>query len=83
VSGNLSAFYLFGTDEPVAERRTLTAGSLSAILVDGNLRTICFAGVEAVRAINYLARDTAWGTYKAELSNMRIFGRRGCVRGQL
>lgn len=28
--------------------------------------------MEVVRAINYLARDASWGTYKAELSNMRI-----------
>ena len=72
MNGDASALDLFGTDEPVAERRILTAGPLSAILEGGNLRTICFAGVEAVRAINYLARDASWGTYKAELSNMRI-----------
>ena len=53
-------------------RRLLTAGRLSAILEDGNLRTICFAGVEAVRAINYLARDASWGTYKAVPSNLEI-----------
>ena len=70
MTGSGSDFDLFGTDQPVAERRILTAGPLSAILEDGNLRTICFAGVEAVRAINYLARDASWGTYKAELSNL-------------
>jgi len=72
VSGDVSALDLFGTEEPIAERRILTAGPLTAILEDGNLRTICFAGVEAVRAINYLARDASWGTCKAELSNIRI-----------
>lgn len=72
MSSGVSDFDLFGTNEPPAERRVLTAGPLTAILEDGNLRTICFAGVEVVRAVNYLARDTAWGTYKAELSNMRI-----------
>ena len=71
MSGDVSALDLFGTDEPIAERRLLTAGPLSAILEDGNLRTICFAGVEAVRAINYLARDASWGTYKAELVEHR------------
>ena len=65
MSGDVSALDLFGTDEPVADRRLLTAGPLSAILEDGNLRTICFAGIEVVRAINYLARDASWGTYKA------------------
>ncbi len=72
MNGDASALDLFGTDEPVAERRMLTAGALTAILEDGNLRTICYAGVEVVRAINYLARDASWGTYKAELSDIRI-----------
>jgi hypothetical protein len=72
VSRNVSALDLFGTDEPVAERRVLTAGPLTAILEEGNLRTICFAGIEVVRAINYLARDASWGTYKADLSDIRI-----------
>lgn len=63
---------LFGTDEPVPERRLLSAGPLSAILEDGNLRSIRFAGIEAVRAVNYLARDTSWGTYKAALSECSI-----------
>ncbi|WP_051334054.1 hypothetical protein [Mesorhizobium sp. WSM3224] len=76
MSGDTGAFDLFGTDEPVAERRTLTAGPLTVILEDGNLRTIRFAGIEVVRAINYLARDASWGTYKAELSNMRISERK-------
>ena len=63
---------LYGTDEPLPERRLLTAGPLTAILEDGNLRTVSFAGVEVVRAINYLARDASWGTYKAELSDVSI-----------
>ena len=71
-SRGLELLALFGTDEPVAARRLLTAGPLSAILEDGNLRTICFGGVEAVRAINYLARDGSWGTYKAVQSNLEI-----------
>ena len=72
MSGDVSALDLFGTDEPVAARRLLTAGPLTAILEDGNLRTICFAGIEAVRAINYLARDASWGTYKAVQSNLEV-----------
>jgi D-apionolactonase len=72
MNADVSALDLFGTDEPIADRRLLTAGRLSAILEDGNLRTICFAGSEAVRAINYLARDSSWGTYKAVPSNLEI-----------
>ncbi|CCV11820.1 hypothetical protein [Mesorhizobium sp. STM 4661] len=72
MSGEASRLDLFGTDEQVAERRMLSAGPLTAILEDGNLRTIRFAGVEVVRAINYLARDASWGTYKVELTNLTI-----------
>jgi hypothetical protein len=63
---------LFGTDEPPPDRRHLLAGPLSAVLEDGNLRDIRFGGVEIVRAINYLARDASWGTFKPEISNLRI-----------
>jgi D-apionolactonase len=63
---------LFGTDEPQPDRRHLLAGPLSAVLEDGNLRDIRFGGVEIVRAINYLARDASWGTFKPALSNLRI-----------
>ncbi|CCV08560.1 conserved hypothetical protein [Mesorhizobium metallidurans STM 2683] len=72
MSGEASRLDLFGTDEQVAERQTLTAGPLSVILEGGNLHTISFAGVEVVRAINYLARDVSWGTYKAGLTNLTI-----------
>src|SRR5262245_24048889 len=66
------AIALFGTAEAPPERRLLRAGALSAVLEDGNLRTIRYGGVEVVRAVNYLARDTSWGTYKAELSNIDV-----------
>lgn len=72
MSGTVTALDIFGTNEPVAERRILTAGPLTAVLEDGNLRTIRFAGVEVVRAINYLARDSSWGTYKAGLSDISV-----------
>src|SRR5262245_4726587 len=72
MSDSVDRFALFGTGEPPPVRRTLRAGPLSAILEEGNLRTIRYGGVEVVRAINYLARDGAWGTYRAELSNLAI-----------
>jgi D-apionolactonase len=46
-------------------------GALTAVLESGNLRDIRYGGVEVLRAINYLARDTSWGTYTAELSELR------------
>jgi hypothetical protein len=72
MSGQTDAGALFGTDEQPPVRRLLNAGPLTAILEEGNLRSISFGGVELVRAINYLARDSSWGTYKAALSNIEI-----------
>ncbi len=63
---------LFGAEEPQPERRRLSAGLLSAVLEEGNLRDIRFDGVEIVRAINYLARDAAWGTFKPVISDLDI-----------
>ncbi|MEP9390049.1 hypothetical protein [Mesorhizobium sp. KR9-304] len=71
-AGTVGPLELFGTEEPPAERHRLVAGPLSAMLEDGNLRDIRFGGVEIVRAINYLARDASWGTFKPALSNLRI-----------
>jgi D-apionolactonase len=63
---------LFGTNEPQPDRRVLVAGPLTAVLETGNLRDIRWQGVEVLRAVNYLARDTSWGTYAAGLSNLII-----------
>jgi len=72
MTGEVDALALFGTGEPLPERRLLEAGPLTAILEDGHLRTIRFGDTEVVRAVNYLARDNSWGTYTAQLSNMAI-----------
>ena len=66
------ALDLFGTQEPPPFRRLLRAGRLSAILEEGNLRDIHFDDVEVLRAINYLARDSAWGTYAATIADLVI-----------
>ncbi len=67
-----SARDLFGTPEAPPFRRRLQAGNLSAILEDGNLRSIRHAGIEVLRAVNYLARDTGWGTYAAAITDLRV-----------
>jgi D-apionolactonase len=67
-----SLIELFGTEEPQPARRTLRAGPLSAVLEDSNLRDVRFGGVEVLRAINYLARDTSWGTYASSMSRLEV-----------
>ena len=63
---------LFGTEEPVSEPVALKAGPLEASLDAGNLRYIRVGGNEALRAIAFLVRDRNWGTYSAEISDLRV-----------
>ncbi|WEX74956.1 hypothetical protein PYH37_000276 [Sinorhizobium numidicum] len=65
-------FLLFGTDESQPEARRIEVGRLSADLVDGNLRTIRFAGKEVLRAISFLVRDRDWGTCEPTISELTV-----------
>ena len=63
---------LLGTDEPSQDRRVLRAGPLAATLEAGQLRDIRWHGVEVVRGIAYLLRDSAWGTLPVSISPPEI-----------
>ncbi len=63
---------LFGTDEPVAPPRLLSAGPLTAELEAGNLRYIRFGGVEVMRAISFIVRDKDWGTYGPRIDDLEV-----------
>jgi D-apionolactonase len=60
----------FGTDQSPSPVRRLTAGRLTAELVEGNLRTICYDGHEVLRAISYVVRDKDWGTYSPNIEDL-------------
>jgi D-apionolactonase len=66
------AFALTGTREAEPQPINLAAGSLTADLVNGNLRTIRHGGTEVLRAIGYVVRDRDWGTYEPALSELRM-----------
>lgn len=66
------AIRLFGTEEPLPERRTLRAGPLSCTLEAGNLRWISIGGVEAIRSLAYIVRDRNWGTYNPRIEDLQI-----------
>ena len=66
------AVTLFGTDAPQPTRHVLSAGPLSAVLEQGQLRRICWQGQEAIRGIAFLVRDISWGTYAAALENLVV-----------
>jgi D-apionolactonase len=63
---------IFGTAEPTNKTRLLTAGPLTALLDSGALRNIRYNGIEVLRAIAYLSRNTDWGTYNAVLTNFKV-----------
>ncbi|WP_309715224.1 hypothetical protein [Armatimonas sp.] len=42
---------------------TIKRGGCQLDVLDGALRTICWLGVEVVRAIDCPIRDENWGTY--------------------
>jgi D-apionolactonase len=63
---------LYGTDERPAPMRVLRAGAISAALDQGNLRYIQCGDVEIIRAISFIVRDTAWGTYTPLIDDLRI-----------
>jgi hypothetical protein len=63
---------LYGTDEPPAASRWLTAGPLAAEFSDGNLRAISWHGQEALRAVSYLVRDENWGTCAPQFADLKV-----------
>lgn len=66
------AFVLTGTREAEPLPVKLVAGSLTADLVNGNLRTIRHGGIEVLRAIAYIVRDRDWGTYEPALTDLSV-----------
>lgn len=59
---------LFGTAEPPAAALSLSAFPLGAELFDGGIRTLAWRGVEILRRMSFLIRDTSWGTPTALLT---------------
>ncbi len=66
------ALTIYGTDEPVAEELPLQAGPLSALFVNGALRSIRLQEVEVIRGIYFLIRDRNWATVVPELRDLKI-----------
>lgn len=66
------AIKYFGTELPAVNSQILKAGPLSAELDAGNLRYIRYGGVEVMRAISYVVRNTIWGTYNPEVQDLKV-----------
>ena len=63
---------LYGTAQLPLRLRKITIGRLSFMLEGGNVRYVRFYGVEVLRAISFLVRDTKWGTYAPQLNGLKI-----------
>ncbi len=61
-----------GTDQEEPTSVLLTAGSLTAELVGGNLRTVAYRGREVLRGIAYLVRDKDWATCDSVISELDV-----------
>lgn len=69
---NADLLSLYGTTERQPVRRALAAGKLTAVLEGGQIRYLRYNGIEVLRAVSWLARDTSWGTIAAELGPVEI-----------
>ena len=63
---------LFGTGQPVPERKVLGAGPLEATWEAGALRNIRYGGIEILRGIAFLSRDDSWGNIPVEIANVHV-----------
>ncbi|MGQ9647912.1 MAG: hypothetical protein ACUVWO_15415 [Thermodesulfobacteriota bacterium] len=63
---------LFGTEEPEPEVIRLNAGPVTLEFVSGAIRNLQIGGIEVVRCINFLVRDTVWGTLRARISKQEV-----------
>lgn len=66
------AIRLYGTEEPPAQERLVTAGSLSVLFDGANLRDIRMHGEEVIRAISFVVRDKDWATLIPEISDLVV-----------
>jgi hypothetical protein len=62
---------LYGTTQPPTPMQRLEAGPLSIDLEGAAVRYVRYAGLEAIRGIDYLVRDASWRTPPAALTTLR------------
>jgi hypothetical protein len=63
---------LYGTEEEVPPLRIMGCGPLGFALRGGNVRYITWGGMEVLRAISFVVRDSRWGTYAPAISDLEI-----------
>ncbi|AOW14685.1 hypothetical protein LPB72_05065 [Hydrogenophaga crassostreae] len=68
----VDALRIWGTLQPAAPSRVLTAGDLSCEWSEGSVRNLRWRGVEVIRGIAYLLRDTSWGTAPCKVDGFEV-----------
>lgn len=68
----IDALRLWGTPETSAPSRVLSAGDLTCEWSEGGVRNLRWRGVEIIRGIAYLLRDTSWGTAPCEVADLEV-----------
>ena len=63
---------LYGTEEADEKGRVLRAGSLSVEFENGQLRYVRRGDSEVMRAVSFIVRDEAWGTYTPEITGLEM-----------
>jgi D-apionolactonase len=72
--------FAFGSVEPPAQSRAVTAGPIVASIDGGALRKICFGTVELVRQIDFPIRDQDWVTLPPRVTLEKLETRDGGFR---
>ena len=63
---------LYGTTEPPAKLEKFAIGPWQFTLDNDNIRYLIYKGIEVLRGVAFLVRDTRWGTCKAGLKKLKI-----------
>jgi hypothetical protein len=63
---------LYGTSTPSPSARNIAVGRLTFEMIGGNLRAIRFDGTEIIRGIQYLVRDSDWGTPAPVIGDVQV-----------
>jgi hypothetical protein len=70
---------LYGTSTPAPPARGFAVGKLAFEMVGGNLRAIRVDGTEIIRGIEYLVRDSDWGTPAPVIGDVQVEERGGGI----
>jgi D-apionolactonase len=66
------ALRIWGSSQPAAPSMLLSAGDLICEWSEGGIRNLRWRGVEVIRGMAYLLRDTSWGTAPCKVDGFEV-----------